>query len=241
MTQIPLVCAEQPPHFPPTCEAMQQPNGLLAAGGDLTVEWLLEAYQHGIFPWFSEDEPILWWSPTPRMVLKPNQAYVNRSLKKAYRRGQFHLKANTCFEQVIEQCAAPRDEHGGTWIIEEMVEAYIDLHHAGYAHSIEVFNENELIGGLYGVAFGSMFFGESMFSLKSNASKYAFVGLSEAATTLGVTLIDCQMHNDYLASMGAALMESATFNTYLPKERRRLTTLNNQTLSEALHNRMTRS
>jgi leucyl/phenylalanyl-tRNA--protein transferase len=187
--------------FPPVTQALRQPNGLLAAGGDLTTPRLLEAYRHGIFPWFNPGEPVLWWSPDPRMILLPEEFKISSSLKKVLRNGQFEVTTDTCFEQVMRACAAPRLEQAGTWIDEQMIAAYGKLHHSGYAHSVETWLNGELVGGLYGVALGRMFYGESMFSKVNNASKVALAYLSQCRDT--ISMIDCQMYTPHLASLGA--------------------------------------
>lgn len=189
--------------FPPLDQAFVEPDGLLCAGGDLSVDRLLDAYSQGIFPWYSEGDPILWWSPDPRMVLAPSEIKINRSLAKVIRNGGMEVRFNTAFEDVINACAAPRDDDGGSWIIPEMIEAYIRLHQAGYALSAETWKAGKLVGGLYGVRIGRMFFGESMFSLESNASKVAFAALCEKLEQENVGLIDCQMKTSHLASLGA--------------------------------------
>lgn len=216
MPQLSWLQAEQAPSFPDTSLALSEPDGLLAAGGQLSVEWLLSAYSKGIFPWYCDGEPILWWSPAPRMVLTPGTAHISRSLKKHYRTISLDIRVNQRFPEVINHCSKPRSYTDSTWIIEEMRDAYIDLHHEGWAHSIEVYLQDELIGGLYGVGIGSVFYGESMFSLATNASKYAFIALSEWGKVNGITMIDCQLHNPYLASLGAELIDRQTFEQQLP-------------------------
>lgn len=182
---------------------MKHPNGLLAAGGDLSVPSLLGAYRSGIFPWFSEGEPILWWSPDPRMVLFPAELKISRSLDKTLRKGRFRFTADSAFVRVIEACSAPRPGQSGTWITREMIDAYRALHEAGFAHSIESWLDDELVGGLYGVAIGRVFFGESMFSRSSDASKVALVALVRQLSRWQFGLIDCQMKTSHLASFGA--------------------------------------
>ena len=189
---------------------MRQPNGLLAAGADLTPARLLDAYKHGIFPWFSAGDPILWWSPDPRMVLFPNEFKISHSLRKTLRRGNYEVRTDTAFEQVMRACAAPRDAEGGTWIQEEMIEAYVRLYHLGMAHSIETWmpaeednTKLELAGGLYGVSIGRMFYGESMFSRKTDASKIAAAHLSAQLSRWNFGMIDCQMKTAHLATLGA--------------------------------------
>ena len=186
--------------FPPVERSLSSPNGLLAAGGDLSRERLLDGYRHGIFPWFSEGQPILWWSPDPRMVLWCEDLKVPRSLAKSVRNKGFELRVDTAFEAVLAGCAE-REE--GTWLGPEMRAAYLSLHRAGYAHSFETWRENELVGGLYGVALGRMFYGESMFSRATDASKVALVHLVRHLRSKGFPLIDCQMHTALLASLGA--------------------------------------
>ncbi len=190
--------------------AMRQPNGLLAAGADLSPARLLDAYRHGIFPWFSAGDPILWWSPDPRMVLIPHELKVSHSLRKTLRRGHYQLRTDTAFEQVMRACAAPRDAEGGTWIQEEMIQAYLHLHQLGHAHSIETWmpaqHANtgfELVGGLYGVSIGRMFYGESMFSRRTDASKIALAHLCKQLERWNFGMIDCQMNTSHLASLGA--------------------------------------
>jgi leucyl/phenylalanyl-tRNA--protein transferase len=198
---IPWLRGDAP--FPPVGKALKSPNGLLCAGGDLSVERLLEAYSHGIFPWYSEGDPILWWSPDPRMVLYPEELKVSRSLRRSLERGPYETRVDTAFGAVIEACAAPRDGQAGTWIVPEMVEAYTRLHRRGFAHSVESWRDGELVGGLYGVALGSVFFGESMFSRAPDASKVALVRLTERLRESGFRLIDCQQATPHLASLGA--------------------------------------
>ncbi len=209
MKSIFLIQDKQP--FPPVELALEQPNGLLAAGGDLSPERLLDAYRHGIFPWFNEDDPILWWSPNPRMVLFPAEFKTSNSLRKTLRNGNYEVRTDTAFEQVMRACAAPRNGQAGTWIQEEMIAAYCVLHRMGYAHSVETWMDGELVGGLYGMAIGSMFYGESMFSRKTNASKIALAHLARQlerhgfgpSTGLRTGMIDCQMNTPHLASLGA--------------------------------------
>ena len=201
--------------FPPTCLALNEPNGLLAAGGDLSPPRLLEAYRRGIFPWFEEGQPALWWAPDPRMVLFPNECHVSRSLKRLLKRGLFRISTDTAFTEVIAACAAPRDGVPGTWITPAMQQAYITLHHLGHAHSVEIWQENQLVGGLYGVALGRVFFGESMFSRCSNASKVAFASLAEKLHHWNYRLLDCQMSSEHLFSLGAREIPRSEFETIL--------------------------
>lgn len=192
--------------FPPIEYALQEPNGLIMAGGALTSDWLIAAYQRGIFPWFSNDEPILWWSPNPRTVLIPSEFKQSRSLRKTIRNSGMSVSHNTAFAQVIRYCAHC---HGETWIVDAMIQAYEQLHQLGYAHSIEVWYEQQLVGGLYGVAIQNVFFGESMFSLKSNASKVALAHLCSA--DYHFQLIDCQFATSHLLSLGAKNIERSLF------------------------------
>ncbi len=189
--------------FPPIEKALKSPNGLLCAGGDLTPARILDAYAHGIFPWFSEGDPILWWSPDPRMVLFPGELKVSRSLRKTVERGAYETRFDTAFGRVIAECAAPREGQAGTWIVPEMIAAYTALHQRGYVHSVESWRDGELVGGLYGMALGQVFFGESMFSRAPDASKVALVKLVERLSAQGVRLIDCQQATAHLASLGA--------------------------------------
>ena len=192
--------------FPPVTEALRRPNGLLAAGADLSPERLIVAYSQGIFPWFSGDEPILWWSPDPRMALIPAQIKISRSLKKTLRRGDYEVRLDSAFAQVMRECAAPRAGQDGTWITPAIQAAYLHLHELGHAHSVEVWIDGALAGGLYGVAIGRAFFGESMFSRVTGASKIAFAHLSRYLERKGFAVIDCQMETPHLASLGAQPM-----------------------------------
>ncbi len=206
--------------FPPLTDALQQPNGLLAIGGDLSAQRLLEAYRLGIFPWFSPGEPILWWSPHPRMVMFPDQLHISRSLHKRLKKPDYEIRFNTDFRRVMQACATvPRDGQAGTWIVPEMVEAYCELHRLGYAHSVEVWQgqgmHETLIGGLYGVALGRAFFAESMFHLVTDASKIALVYLVRQLQVLGIGMMDCQMHTPHLASLGAREISRDEFSLKL--------------------------
>lgn len=189
--------------FPPVGKALARPNGLLCAGADLSPERLLEAYRHGIFPWFSAGEPILWWSPDPRMVLFPEELNISRSLAKTLRRGRHEVRLDTDFPAVIHACSLPRPGQDGTWITPQMQEAYCRLHDLGHAHSVETWIDGKLAGGLYGVAIGRAFYGESMFSLATDASKIALVHLARFLERHGFAVIDCQMKTTHLASLGA--------------------------------------
>ena len=202
-------------HFPPVEQAATDPNGLLAAGGDLSVARLVEAYSSGIFPWFNEDQPILWWSPDPRMVLLPAELKVSRSLAKTLRNSRFEIRADTAFREVILSCRMPRPDQAGTWITAPMVEAYCGLHRASMAHSVETWMDGELVGGLYGVALGRAFFGESMFMRATNASKVALVTLVRQLERWGFGLVDCQMNTAHLASFGAREIPRADFTRRL--------------------------
>ncbi|MDP3678641.1 MAG: leucyl/phenylalanyl-tRNA--protein transferase [Methylotenera sp.] len=191
-------------HFPQLSEALTEPNGLIAIGGDLSVPRLLNAYRHGIFPWFGEGEPILWWSPDPRMVLFPAELKISNSLKKTLKNKKFELRFNTAFREVITACSKTlRGEQQGTWITQDIIDAYCALHVAGYAVSAEAWQNGQLVGGCYGVKIGNMFYGESMFHLVTDASKVAFVSLVEHLKNQGVGMIDCQMKTTHLASFGA--------------------------------------
>lgn len=197
--------------FPPAERALRSPNGLLAAGGDLSPARLLDAYRHGIFPWFSPGEPILWWSPDPRMVLIPGEFRISRSFAKVLRNSPCEVRTDTAFEQVMRGCAAPRDDHHGTWINEDMIAAYCALHRLGYAHSVETWLDGKLVGGLYGVSIGRMFYGESMFSNISNASKIALAHLARQLARWQFGMIDCQMNTPHLASLGAREIPRSEF------------------------------
>ena len=199
---MPLFRLSERIEFPPPWLARS--DGLLCIGGDLSIERLLLAYQNGIFPWFSENEPLLWWSPDPRLVLFPAFINISRSLKKKIKKTPFKITVDNAFEQTIISCSKPRrDGFEGTWLVEEMIDAYIQLHKHGYAHSIETWHGNALVGGLYGVCLGGFFFGESMFSLESNASKIALVALTTLLKTYGFDMIDCQVTTPHLLNMGA--------------------------------------
>jgi leucyl/phenylalanyl-tRNA---protein transferase len=198
---IPWLSPESP--FPPLSAALTEPNGLLAAGGDLTPRRLIEAYRAGIFPWFNQGEPILWWSPDPRLVLFPDELKIYRSLRKLIKRHHYAIRVDSAFEQIMHACAQPRRGQQGTWIHPEIISAYAALHRMGCAHSVEVWIDGELAGGLYGIAMGQVFFGESMFSHVPNASKIALVHLVQQLDRWGFQMIDCQMKTAHLVSFGA--------------------------------------
>ncbi|MEH6822559.1 MAG: leucyl/phenylalanyl-tRNA--protein transferase [Motiliproteus sp.] len=210
MTQI-IWLAPDNTRFPPVERALTDPDGLLAVGGDLSPARLIQAYRNGIFPWFDESQPILWWSPDPRCILKPEQLHVSRSLRKLMRQQRLRVSLNTCFSAVIDACAAPRCDANGTWISSEMQQAYLRLHQQGVAHSVEVWQQEQLVGGLYGLAIGKTFFGESMFSRVSNASKIGFVTLVEQLKRWDYALIDCQIHSEHLKSLGAGEVPRSEF------------------------------
>ena len=195
--------------FPNVNLALNEPNGLIAIGGDLSIDRMLLAYENGIFPWYGEGEPILWYSPNPRMVITPDKLHVSKSLKKILHSSQFRVRIDMAFKEVILKCrTVQRPGQSGTWIDDEMVKSYCQLHELGYAHSYEVYKNDELVGGLYGVALGRVFFGESMFSLVSNASKVAFAHLLQKSK---YCLIDCQIENQHLESLGAFKMPRDLF------------------------------
>jgi leucyl/phenylalanyl-tRNA--protein transferase len=206
---IPWLEAGDP--FPSVEQALRDPNGLLAAGDELTPERLLQAYERGIFPWFGEGDPVLWWSPDPRMVLDTDGMRVTRSLRKTLRSGRFRVTADTVFPQVMAACAEPRPDQDGTWITREVFEAYCALARLGIAHSVETWDGETLVGGFYGVAIGRMFFGESMFARRSDASKIALLYGVRQLRRWGFPLIDCQMATSHLASLGARTISRAEF------------------------------
>ncbi len=218
---IPWLAHDQP--FPPLTRALAEPNGLLAAGGDLSPERLIAAYESGIFPWYSAGQPLLWWSPDPRMVLVPTELKISRSLGKRLRgmhktsssgipsQATVAIRVDTAFEQVMRACAAPRGRQDGTWITDDMLAAYTTLHRRGLAHSVETWINGELAGGLYGVALGRMFYGESMFTLATDASKIALAHLARQLARWQFGLIDCQMNTAHLATLGARDITRADF------------------------------
>jgi leucyl/phenylalanyl-tRNA--protein transferase len=207
-----VACVDGDCEFPSANQALTEPNGLVAIGGDLSEKRILKAYKNGIFPWFSEGEPILWWSPNPRMVLFPEALKISNSLKKTIKKQAFEIKFNSNFEAVIRACSqTPRAGQNGTWITEEMIKAYCQLHHAGIAISAEAWQNSSLVGGCYGIQIGRMFYGESMFHRVTDASKVAFVHLVEYLKKQNVGLIDCQMKTAHLASFGAKEIPRAEF------------------------------
>ena len=208
--QIPLLDQEDP-QFPDSRGALAEPDGLLAAGGNLYPTTLLAAYRQGIFPWYQDEDPILWWSPATRCVLDPDNFHCSKSLAKALRRSNYSVTTNRAFAEVISACSDPRDLEGGTWITDAMISAYIDLHNQGYAHSVEVWDGESLIGGLYGLAIGSLFCGESMFSRSPNASKIAMAHLCRWGRESDLELIDCQLVNPHLLSLGAESLNRESF------------------------------
>ncbi len=202
--------------FPDTRQALSYPNGLLAIGGDLSIPRLLEAYSHGIFPWYEDPQPIMWWSPDPRSVLYPDELYISRSLRKSMRRSDYTITADRAFHRVVAGCADRREDHQGTWITNAMGRAYMALHRAGYAHSIEVWSRHgQLVGGLYGVTLGQVFFGESMFSKERDTSKMALVAAVHELKLRDYQLIDCQVESDHLVSLGARSIPRLDFEQYL--------------------------
>jgi leucyl/phenylalanyl-tRNA--protein transferase len=192
-----------PDAFPDVSLALADPDGLLAIGGDLSPARLLAAYTRGIFPWYSKGQPILWWSPNPRAVIYPKELHISRRLRRTLCRGQFTVTLDHAFAQVIAECAKSRSDQRGTWITQEMRQAYAQLHHLGYAHSVEVWQDDRLVGGMYGVSLGKVFFGESMFSRETDASKVAMVYLCKQLECWGFALLDCQVQSAHLDSMGA--------------------------------------
>jgi len=208
-----------PNSFPPISAALTEPDGLLAAGGDLSVARLLEAYSQGIFPWYSDDQPILWWSPNPRMVCFLDELHIPKRLRSFLRNHKYILKFNSAFKEVVQACAKPRDDYGGTWITDEMLDAYCELHQQGHAHSLEVWKRDEnneiLVGGIYGVAIGQMFYGESMFSKETNTSKLAFISLIKHLKHWGYQLLDAQVESTHLRTLGCRTIPREQFSVIL--------------------------
>lgn len=218
MSEIPIrfLTGDDPPDaFPDIGEAAVEPNGLLAAGGDLSEERLLYAYRNGIFPWYEEGQPVLWWSPDPRCVLRPSDYHVARRLKRSLRGSPFEVSFNGACERVVEGCGGSRLGQHGTWITAEMSAAYVRLHERGWVHSVEVWNGGSLVGGLYGLAIGRAFFGESMFSRETNASKVAMLALCRELVAHRFLLLDCQVVSPHLLTLGAIAMPRAEFRTLL--------------------------
>jgi leucyl/phenylalanyl-tRNA--protein transferase len=212
MIRIPILHAGSREAFPPVESALREPDGLLAAGGDLSPERLLDAYRHGIFPWYSEGEPILWWSPDPRMVFDTGKLRVSSRLRRWLRHCNWTIRADSAFAEVVRRCAAPRAGHRGTWITRAMFNAYVRLNELGHAHSVEAYDgSGQLAGGIYGVAIGRMFFGESMFSQATNGSKVALIALCQALQQWDFPLLDAQVASVHLQSMGAFEMPRARF------------------------------
>ena len=211
MIRIPILHAGTHEAFPPIESALDEPNGLIAAGGDLSPLRLLDAYRHGIFPWYCAGEPILWWSPASRMVFDTANVHVPRRLARWLRGCDWTIRADTAFADVMRACAAPRVHERGTWITPAMLDAYCGLHQLGYAHSIEVYDGDMLVGGIYGIAIGRMFFGESMFSAAANGSKVALIALCRVLHDWGFPLLDAQVASDHLCTLGAFEMPRARF------------------------------
>ena len=197
-------------YFPPVTEADEE--GILAIGGDLSTQRLILAYRNGIFPWYTDDEPIIWWCPNPRFVLFPDEIKISKSMRAVIKKQTYSFTINNCFNNVIKNCKTiNREGQSGTWISEEVIDAYTNLHNLGYALSAETWKNNKLVGGLYGVKMGNIFFGESMFSLSPNASKFAFIQLVQHLKNEGVKLIDCQVYTNHLESLGAKMIDRNDF------------------------------
>jgi len=211
MIRIPILRAGSDEAFPDVATALAEPNGLLAAGGDLSPRRLLDAYRHGIFPWYSSGEPILWWSPDPRMVFETNRIHVSTKLRRFLRDCDWTIRADAAFAEVMRACAAPRPKQPTTWITREMFDAYCALHALGHAHSFEAWSGDELVGGIYGVAIGRMFFGESMFSAHTNGSKIALLALCHSLRDWEFPLLDAQVRSEHIASLGALEIPRAEF------------------------------
>lgn len=213
-----VACIDGECDFPPLKNALTDPNGLIAIGGDLSLPRLLSAYRQGIFPWFSDGEPILWWSPDPRMVLFPDELKISSSLEKTLKKQLFEVRFNTAFREVITACSStPRGDQNGTWITKDIIDAYCALHQAGFAVSAEAWHDGQLVGGCYGVIIGNMFYGESMFHRVTDASKVAFVRLVQSLKDQNVGMIDCQMKTAHLASFGAREISRDEFIDRLTK------------------------
>ena len=210
---MPIFLLDERPVFPPA--ELATPEGIIAIGGDLSPQRLLSAYAGGIFPWFNEDDPILWWSPDPRLVLFPGKLHVSSSMKKLLAQNAFDVTIDTNFEEVIRNCSNPRKTQKGTWITNDIIRSYTALHEMGYAHSIEVWQDNRLVGGFYGSSLGSCFFGESMFYKVSNASKYGFIVFVRKLFEMGFTVVDCQVPTSHLKSLGAEEITREKFLVFL--------------------------
>jgi leucyl/phenylalanyl-tRNA--protein transferase len=215
VTRIAILRAGSLDPFPPVETALPDPDGLLAAGGDLSPDRLLDAYRHGIFPWFSPGDPILWWSPDPRTVFDTGKIHISKKLQRDMRRCKWTLRADTAFAEVMLACAAPRTTQRGTWITQEMFDAYRHLHDLGFAHSVEAYDGDRLVGGIYGVALGKVFFGESMFSRATNGSKIALIALCRMLHDNGFPLLDAQVASPHLTTMGAIEMSRGDFVAYV--------------------------
>jgi len=214
--RVAWLTADDPPNaFPPVESALREPDGLLAAGGDLSPERLLAAYRAGIFPWYDEGQPLLWWSPDPRCVFLKDDLHLSRRLQRQLRRSTAEVRFNTAFNEVISACAGPRRYQQGTWITDDMIIAYQQLHDSGWAHSIEIWQDDRLIGGLYGLIIGRAVFGESMFSRQSNASKIALLVLDRLLDTGEIGIIDCQVQSGHLLSLGASIIPRSEFSGLL--------------------------
>lgn len=215
MTRRPLpfrIPADAPPDaFPPDATALAEPNGLIAVGGDLSPARLVAAYRRGIFPWYEEGQPILWWTPDPRLIIDPRRFHVSRSLRRRLNRGHFEIRVDTAFAEVVAACAQPRRGATGTWLTAAMQTAYGQLAELGYGHSIEVWREQRLVGGVYGIAMGAAFFGESMFSRETDASKIALHALCQRLAPCAAALLDCQVASPHLVSLGAQLLRRSVF------------------------------
>ncbi|CAM5274504.1 leucyl/phenylalanyl-tRNA--protein transferase [Rhodanobacter lindaniclasticus] len=211
MIRLPLLDADAPDRFPDPARALAEPNGLLAFGGDLSPPRLLAAYRLGIFPWFGEGEPILWWSPDPRCAFRTETLRINRSLRRQLRGKAWRLSMDHAFEQVIRACAAPRANDSGTWLVPEMIDAYVQLHRLGHAHSVEVWDGERLVGGIYGVAVGRLFCGESMFSAESGGSRLALTALGRLLHEMDFPLLDTQVSNSHTLGLGAVEIPRTAF------------------------------
>ena len=212
---LPRLDADPHAPFPPPGEALSVPNGLLAWGGDLQPERMLAAYRQGIFPWYTENQPILWWSPAPRCVILPHEIYLSSRTRRRYNSGCYRLTADLAFAEIMKQCAQPRENDSSTWITSDMMNAYIKLHHLGHAHSVEVWDDSGLAGGIYGLAIGAAFFGESMFSRQVDASKIALIALCRQLVCWSFGLLDCQISNPHLLRMGAIEISRHDFESQL--------------------------